>query len=200
MGDAKRKADAGKIWMPPGTEASAELRPALMAPRIVREPLGYVILHATRDIAWNGSRWVLKGQSEQVLNFDTADEAFSYLKANGKTIKGAEVPPMPAAELPPVTEPTEADLSAAEPFSIARLTAAGPNHWPEPMPDPGAFRCPHCGAWRPGYGFNGQHATMPGMGLVDYVTMYCGECRVIVQVQILAMDPAGVGGRGFRTH
>ena len=102
-----------------------------------------------------------------------------------------------AAEAAGVIEPKPP--AAAESASTIVLTSVGPNHWKDEMPDPNAFRCPHCGAWRPGYGFNGQHATMPGMGLVDYVTMYCGECRVIIQVQILALDPAGAA-RGFRTH
>jgi hypothetical protein len=105
------------------------------------------------------------------------------------------------ASAEPSVDPPAGAPDPELPASVGYREVFAYGHWNESAPDPGAFRCPHCGAWRPAYGFNGQHATMPGMGLVDYVTMYCGECKVIIQVQILALDPAVAGGgRGFRTH
>ena len=61
--------------------------------------------------------------------------------------------------------------------------------------DTGAFLCSHCGAIRPNYGFNGQRAMLPGMGQVDYVTIFCGECRKLLHIQILNVQPviAGAG-------
>ena len=72
--------------------------------------------------------------------------------------------------------------------------AALPNHWANKEPEPNSFRCPHCGAWRPPYGINGQRATLPGVGTAEYVTVYCGECKTLLQIQILDIDRGLAGG------
>ncbi len=72
-------------------------------------------------------------------------------------------------------------------------------HWKDVPPDEMAFRCPHCGAWRPAYGFSGLRAELPGVGTAELMAIFCGLCKVILQIQLLDIGP-GAGGRGFRTH
>ena len=105
--------------------------------------------------------------------------------------------PLNESELkpPPVPEPNEIDKRVLEGYSVAHLTTAGPNHWADPEPDAMAFRCPHCGAWRPPYGFSGQRAELPGYGTAELMGIFCGECKVMLQVQLINLFPPGTRGR-----
>ena len=89
--------------------------------------------------------------------------------------------------------PTPELESKGEPVALSR-EAAIPNHWNDKPLEPNSFRCPFCGAWRPPYGFNGQRATLPGMGIVDYITIYCVECKVLLQIQVLDINSGLAGG------
>lgn len=167
MGEAKRK-----------SEAAAE-----GAPRIELNPLNrWVIMHPHGPLAWSGSRWVLAVNGlpiggVQICNFETSEEALVYVGAHVEEIKNAALETAPAG------------------ISLRRETAL-PNHWNEEKPDDGAFRCPYCGKWRPGYSFNGQVASMPPTGVIEYMNVSCGECHTLLQIIITGFDP-GLG-RGRR--
>lgn len=138
--------------------------------RIVENPLGqFVILHSRAPLAWSGSRWVMAVNGlaiggVQICNFKTAEEALEYVKSHAEEIRGA----------------------AATALEVQLPTEEGPNHWKDPAPDANAFRCPHCGKWRPGYTFQGQLATLPGMGTVNYISIFCSVCKVLLHIQVLS--------------
>ena len=62
---------------------------------------------------------------------------------------------------------------------------------PEQIADPGRFFCPHCGAFRPGYGFNYQRHALPGIGVVGYFIIFCSaeDCRKIVSTALIEFQP-----------
>jgi hypothetical protein len=114
--------------------------------------------------------------------------------ADARAAADRGITPMPAAsaELRPAVTAPRVVLESEEQL-------LGPNHWKDEPPDAMAFRCPHCGAWRPAYGFSGQRAELPGIGTAELMAIFCGTCKVILQIQLLDIHP-GAGGRGFRTH
>src|SRR5258708_664193 len=93
----------------------------------------------------------------------------------------------------------ESDADREGPLQFLSHEPAGPNHWKDEPPDEMAFRCPHCGAWRPAYGFSAQRAELPGIGTAELMAIFCGLCKVILQIQLLDISP-GAGGRGFPTN
>lgn len=92
------------------------------------------------------------------------------------------------------TAATRADwafqLSAIEEvgFSIQPRTSS---LTPDQVSDPGRFFCPHCGAFRPGYGFNYQRHVLPGIGVVGYFIIFCSaeDCRKIVSTALIEFVP-----------
>lgn len=72
---------------------------------------------------------------------------------------------------------------------------------PEQVSDPARFFCPHCGGFRPGYGFNYQRHNLPGIGVVGYMIIYCaGEtCRKILTNALIEFTPdPGAAAAGMR--
>jgi hypothetical protein len=114
-------------------------------------------------------------------------------------IHGAGADARAAADrgITPIPAAAPAAGGSAELNLVERLDEqlAQPNHWQDPAPDPMAFRCPHCGAWRPAYGFSGQRAELPGVGTAEMMAVFCGSCKVLLQLQLLDIRP-GAGGRG----
>jgi hypothetical protein len=149
-------------------------------PRIHHNALGrFVIVHPTFPLAWSGKTWVpaingIAVAGVQIANFETEAEAFTYWTEHSDAI--------------------EIELSAIA-DEIARqviIEAAGggkPNHWADPPPDPNAFRCPICGSWRPPYGISGNRAEVPGMGAIDFMNFYCGECRAVIAIHVMKNEP-----------
>jgi hypothetical protein len=54
--------------------------------------------------------------------------------------------------------------------------------------DAGSVFCPHCGKHKPALGFTGAHCEVQGMGVIATLTIFCGECRAILNV---FASPAG---------
>jgi len=73
---------------------------------------------------------------------------------------------------------------------------------PEQIADPSRFFCPHCGAFRPPTGFNFQRHAIPGIGVIDYMIIYCGmeDCRVMLSIAMIQIvpDPGAVAAAGGR--
>lgn len=192
MGEAKRKSEALETNCICASQEKNRLCPVhwrespiwgelhgelLQAPKIEENTLGqFAILHPSFPLAWSGKKWVpaihgLAVGGVQICNFQTFEEALSYVNTNSEPIK------------------TELAALAADIAKQLPAAAARPDHWADPPPDPNAFRCGFCGAWRPPYGLNGQRAEIPGMGLVDYVNFYCGACRAVLAIHVMKTDP-----------
>jgi hypothetical protein len=196
VGEAKRKAE-------------------LRAPRILPDTFGrFVICHPSLELAWTGSHWggidsksLLPDGDFQICNFATVEEALVYLGEHSAEIKNRIDPPiwMPPASTEAVAAEGRSLLDDVDkrvldeenrsPFSSLTLTSPGPNHWNDPEPEPNSFRCPHCGAWRPAYGFSMQAATLPNVGIAQLLAIFCGTCRVFLQIQVISLDDRPVRGR-----
>lgn len=59
---------------------------------------------------------------------------------------------------------------------------------PDPMADPMAWHCPHCGAERPAFGWH-YNLGDTGPFALQWVTCFCGECKTALSVTVVAFMP-----------
>jgi hypothetical protein len=58
----------------------------------------------------------------------------------------------------------------------------------EPPKDPLSFRCPHCDAERPSYGWDVNAGQTPKFSIA-WLTCFCGECKAILGTAVTTFAP-----------